>query len=700
MRTNLTQFTVSFSDLSWESVDVSGRPHVDGSNATATDATFAPIYPKAWHVDRYLRQYFQKFIPADIISFNTRVKYAERVHQDGRIYWKVKSFDCSNHHVEAERTFDYMIVTSGFLERPREIDCKIHNVVPSQRQIRILHSSQFRTLSDLSINGEPLKGGKVLVVGGSHSGGDIAASIAFQMSTGRYSPLSQGAQPLEIVHVMPQPMYAIPPFIPASEETRGFIPLDFLLYRAVTRPPGPISFSFGRMTPERAEGMRNLILSLLNGSKPDSTSLETEKQEDREMVPPYAIVNESYVEFVRSGAIVPKIGRLLKLATQQAITSPRNDLDFLCATVANFSDAIQIEDVAAVVYATGYTASAALSFLPDEVKTHLGFDAAYPRLPLLLESDFLTRTAAISDLAFIGFSNGPYWGVMEMQARVTARRWAFDMELGADERRKQDSANIISCMHDFRRAMANEKSAVPQNLFGDYVGLMEQASRELDLERNDLSWGEREGPICPSRYTDAGTDQKEAQKTMASLQQVMEKALHQGLFVARAAFRALQGNWKTQCLGRQDPQSPALLNQNLTVMASFHPRIPTDPDFDFEYLYIEKCMSVADAGDPGAVSRSLVYRYSEALDKMGVWSVKDDDGNMTAGNLDYLVDFDLADGKPPTKKTWSAIGRNTDGVDTVSSTYTFHFSGAALHKFSIETKIGNTDAGPVLEFVR
>ena len=64
-----------------------------------------------------------------------------------------------------------------------------------------------------------MKRGKVLVVGGSHSGGDTAASIAFQISTSRYSPSSEGAEPVEIIHIMPQPMYAIPPFIPAGTET-------------------------------------------------------------------------------------------------------------------------------------------------------------------------------------------------------------------------------------------------------------------------------------------------------------------------------------------------------------------------------------------------------------------------------------------------------------------------------------------------
>lgn len=52
------------------------------------------------------------------------------------------------------------------------------------------------------------------------------------------------------------------------------------------------------MTPKKAAGTRTLIQSLLDGGESDPSSPETRKQEAREMVPPYAIVNESYVEFV------------------------------------------------------------------------------------------------------------------------------------------------------------------------------------------------------------------------------------------------------------------------------------------------------------------------------------------------------------------------------------------------------------------
>ena len=53
MMTNFCRFTGGFSDFSWESVDL-GR--------------HAPVYPRAWMVERYLQEY-GKLIPEDRFEF-------------------------------------------------------------------------------------------------------------------------------------------------------------------------------------------------------------------------------------------------------------------------------------------------------------------------------------------------------------------------------------------------------------------------------------------------------------------------------------------------------------------------------------------------------------------------------------------------------------------------------------------------------
>ena len=321
MRANFTQFSISFSDLSWQSINLDIQSNAGRSNETVFNDAHTPIYPKAWQVNRYLQQYFKKFLPPDIVLYHTKVKRTERiVHQDGSAYWKVTSVNSqSKEPIEATSIFDYMIITSGFFSRPRPINCELHGVTPGQDPTRVMHSSHFRKLSDLSIDNKPLRKGKVLVVGGSHSGGDIATSIAFQTSNDRYSPsaeLTEGIEPVEVIHVVPQPLYAIPPFIQASSEAHAFVPAEFVLFYLWRRPPGPISFLFGKTSPEIAQGMQIVLQCILDGKKPNFSS-QTKDNKTKETFPPYVTINESYGEFVRSGAIAPRVGRLLRLAKQQ-----------------------------------------------------------------------------------------------------------------------------------------------------------------------------------------------------------------------------------------------------------------------------------------------------------------------------------------------------------------------------------------------
>jgi hypothetical protein len=317
MRTNLTQFTVFFSDLSLGSVEVNTGLNANCTDETTNDFSRVPMYPKAWQVDRYLQQYYKKFVPAGIVSFNTQVIHSERVQQDGRVCWKLVTVDPrSKEPAKTESMFDYVIVSSGFFSHPRMVSCKLDNIVPGQSPTPVIHSSQFRKLSDLSTTDNGLKGVKVLVIGGSHSGSDIAASLALQMSNDRYSPSANGGEPGHIVHIMPRPVYAIPPFVQAGNETGAFLPLDFLLYDLAKRPPGSISFSFGRMTPQKARGLQKMIQSISGVDQHEWGFQETEKENLEGVNPPYGIVSEGYAEFVRSGDITTKVGRLQCLAKQ------------------------------------------------------------------------------------------------------------------------------------------------------------------------------------------------------------------------------------------------------------------------------------------------------------------------------------------------------------------------------------------------
>jgi cation diffusion facilitator CzcD-associated flavoprotein CzcO len=77
MRTNLSRFTVSFSDLSWESV-------------LGDDV---PMFPRASQVGKYLETYVQCYIPPEVLKLGCKVVSSERRGVDGeggrwRVEWE------------------------------------------------------------------------------------------------------------------------------------------------------------------------------------------------------------------------------------------------------------------------------------------------------------------------------------------------------------------------------------------------------------------------------------------------------------------------------------------------------------------------------------------------------------------------------------------------------------------------------------
>lgn len=75
MRTNLSRFTVAFSDLSWETV--------------MGDADI-PIFPQACQVGRYLATYAERYIPKEVLRLGSRViRTARTVDGQSGARWKV-----------------------------------------------------------------------------------------------------------------------------------------------------------------------------------------------------------------------------------------------------------------------------------------------------------------------------------------------------------------------------------------------------------------------------------------------------------------------------------------------------------------------------------------------------------------------------------------------------------------------------------
>ncbi|OCK79087.1 nucleotide-binding domain-containing protein [Lepidopterella palustris CBS 459.81] len=718
MLTNLSRFTVAFSDLSWSCVDIRDDPGI----ANGKEDHHIPMFPKAWQVGRYLETYAKKYIPREIIHLDSRVTKAERIVRDGASKWNVEwmespylesqilnKFSKSNSVLPRpgnsthSSCFDYLIVGSGFFSSPRPLalDPLEDSVIPPSFPPKLQHSSEFRTLADLLPHESDLKG-SIVVIGGSISGSEAAANVAFQLSNAKYAPLpQQNNNNCKVYHVFTRPFYCLPRYLPQnpySPETQNynlaptFLPLDFCMYNLSRRAEGPIYPSHGRMPPDRAAKSHRFIREMLGGDQRDLGRPEMVYSQQQQGLPAYTGIVDMYAEFVRSGAIVPVRGRVSQLRASTEFDLGTNSNKGMVKAISeppwdvNGQDTKVINDVIGVVYATGFTPQPSISWLSQEVREALECADNSPRLPVLFQRHSIFNDH-VPNIAFIGFYEGPFWGVMEMQARLVANKWALlddQNNLNSLASPGEESEKELAEMRALRDAMTQHAEDVPQFWMNDYVGLMEGCAKELGLRRDDSGWDGRNGPCIAARYTATGCDVTEANSVVSDARELVEAAVSQGRFVAVATFRAMQGKWVLR--RRLDSRLPGFPSGTFTGSANFHPRSATDPTYATEYLYIEEGTLKTDTGLTLQANRRYVYRYNETTDKISSWFVKDD-----GRTVDYFfneVQFQMP--TPDTKaqgKGWVANGAHLCEADMYESFYEFRFRGASLDCFCITYEV-------------
>ncbi|KAI4144121.1 MAG: hypothetical protein LQ340_006771 [Diploschistes diacapsis] len=344
------------------------------------------------------------------------------------------------------------------------------------------------------------------------------------------------------------------------------------------------------MGQDKEKALRDQIVAITNGANPSETLSSGVPEEAKHSGVPCAVVGDKYLEFVRSGSIVPRIGRVVSLKVQP------NQL--LSATIFATKE---IRDITATVYATGFETTTNFGFLEEHIKERLGFEPRIPRLPFKLDTDLCTTTAALPDLALVGFGGGPYWGILEMQARKAAERFSV---------------------------LADGKP-------NPYVPSIVDA-RNMELVRNDLAWKPRQGMVCAARYLDSGSQAPESENTMAELQKLEKEALETTRFLARAVFRSIHGFWKADTQSSQrdssesDPAGPA----GSAGSMRFHPRRPSGGDHDYEYVCLLD--RIGSPGNPGSKHRSI-WRYEETTDRITIWSADHDNNPATLQQEQHLV---------------------------------------------------------------
>lgn len=354
----------------------------------------------------------------------------------------------------------------------------------------------------------------------------------------------------------------------------------------------------------------------------------------------------------------------------------------MSAKVSQRSGELNIEDIAAVVYANGFTAPS-LDFLPQHVLDSLDYDPSYPRLPLLLSRDCLTTANSGPDnLAIMGAFDGSYWGFLESQARVIAKKWAAEHQVSIQTNDDKDdtSTKLDIYMKELREIMDKNPSKIPQNFFGDYIGIMEVTAEALGLQRVDLNWKPREGVVVPARYIDEGSDVAEAEKTMIKLQKLMDISVNPRAFTAIAVFRALQGTWTIKHEGALMPDM-----KESPTSAIFYPRNPTHSNSDQEFLVTTSSEQGSECFMIDGKPTKLVYRLLELDNCISIWSVGQE---LTTRQLLIVLEFDKATSD---EKNSLSVAVPYGQSSNRSTIYSFVFVGVHISNWSIHDKFVDVD---------
>ncbi|KAJ5717169.1 FAD-dependent pyridine nucleotide-disulfide oxidoreductase [Penicillium malachiteum] len=591
MPTNLSRFTVAFSDLSWESVF--------GSSSV-------PIFPQARQVGLYLEAYRKRYIPETSIRLGHQVLKTVRTVGPGsetgwEVSWVKSKFSDSGgikyeqgefqDQVQVER-FDLLVVASGYFARP------YIPKIPGLEKLagRVFHSSEIQKSKGILRDDDHLLAtGNVAIIGGSMSGAEAVSAIALHQSSYQNDEdTDQDKVKSKVHHVHSRPFWTVPTYFPheTSKDQVSFLPLDLAMYDLSRRQPGPIDYSLGLVSEEKATKTNEYFASLLGPEYEKWGHVhDPAAREKTASWPPWVAIGNDYAEFVRSGAIQATMGRAVSVDYDH-----QAELATININTASGQTTV-LENIAAVVMATGYTPFDALSFLPEDVLSTLEYGTEDPFLPLVLDKGGTIRSE-VPDLGFVGLYRGPYWGVMEMQARFLGNEWARQDQGTLKTEDQRASVRILRHSDSITR-----RSQFPM---GDYVGLMEAFARDLKIERTSLSNDDsRSGPVIPARYTynqgssvDESNATSETQLTLDALTSISDED-HRARKIATAAavFRALHGTW------RVSQKSPVSGQEKKFGTVSFSPRYPSD-GFDREYVCHEQLST-------GSANRSI-FRLLEA----------------------------------------------------------------------------------------
>lgn len=460
------------------------------------------------------------------------------------------------------------------------------------------------------------------------------------------------------------------------------MPLDFASYNRNNRRH-PLVNTQGHISPEMAKIVHGIYQKALGSQAAFSPLLHLD--DEAKTQPPYLAVSDWYCDFVRSGLISLSRGKVESLHGNRAVLSDGGG---------------HVDDIAAVVVATGFDPSPGLDFLPRDLLEKLGYSPRHVEQPLALAFHG-THHPDVPNLGFVGFYRSPYWGIMQMQARFLAEFWSKEGALPEPMEAKLSSDDSIA-----RTMSLRDDPHLSQFPMGDYPWLMQDFAEALSIQRIVPSFAgapllsHNKQPLdmlSPAGYvspTDSAEATREAEKLIQDALGTSVAALTTPKFMARAVFRSLLGTWKLERhLTSRLPSHPSgrfggtaqfLLRERtadgIRCAKDGAPARLGEDDVGMEYLYVEDGEFKTDSGFGFRATRRYIWRYDERNDGLSVWFVRPDDQR----RADYL--FHEIEFEQPVERDrgWRARAGHLCIDDYYDVGYNFAFEAVNLREWSVE----------------
>jgi cation diffusion facilitator CzcD-associated flavoprotein CzcO len=495
-----------------------------------------------------------------------------------------------------QQEFDGVVVATGFFSKPHFPDClqplllsleleqqkntATHSTTTttsnptttnSKKKKRLIHSSEYKSSHDFENE-------TVAVIGSSFSALEIASDVRLKAR--------------HVVTILPHIPWVIPRFVPwknkkkddddpndtgtekdddennnnKSNNNVGVVPLDWVLYQRSLQRDAPqipeiIAYDSEEMCRQRHAKLQDLVgtrkqeasgLGIPSASSSSSSSSSS-------FTPPLVSISDDFLNLVISGKIQAVPGRLASVV-DTATTTTTTATTTAPITPSTPTLSLHLEDgtilpgIDRIIACTGYQCS--LDFLEDDLLNVLEYNETDGFAPMTLAYEAFHPQ--VPNLGFVGMYRGPYWGIMDLQARMVAELWS---------QRYNPSNDTLSHAMEVARQI---RSHTPRAQFPhfDYIGYTDTLADQLNLVPSSSSsttssgtgYGAGGNFVFPAYYQE---DPDLATRIYNEVQEHLQRATeHAGEDMPRRVLSAMVGKWSyhrtiTQMSGPPNPQTVA-----------------------------------------------------------------------------------------------------------------------------------------------